>query len=79
MTPRAPQRLRERQGSIDDRSGNLDQANVVVAGVLAHPGEGLLHSDAGPFGEHALGLLDCHAVCGRGVELLNHAVGVDEL
>src|SRR5688500_18325514 len=46
-----------RDGSVDDSLRHVDEEPVLAAGMLAHPGKGLVHVEVGPFGDDALGLL----------------------
>ena len=65
------------EGAVDDVVGDVDQPEVVVAGVVAQRGEGLFHVEAGAFGDHALGLLDDDAAVEGVVELLVDDLGLE--
>jgi hypothetical protein len=58
------------------RLGDIGEAEVVVAGVGAQPGEGLGQADSGAFGDHALGLLDHHPAGQGGGQLLVQPLGL---
>jgi hypothetical protein len=66
-----------RQGSVDDGLSNVDEEQIVVAGVVAQPREGGVHVEVSAFGEHALGLLDHDAAVQGVVELIEHDVVLD--
>ncbi len=57
-------------GAVDEGAGEVGQALVAVAGLVAQQGERLVDVDAQPLGELALGLLDDDPAVQRGLQLL---------
>src|SRR5436189_6385954 len=60
-----------RGGAVDEVAGDVGEMLVRVPGVIAQHLEGVVHVDAEPLGELALGLLDHHPAVQRGLELLD--------
>ena len=56
-------------------AGDVGEALVGVPGVVAQQREGLVHVQAEPLGEPALGLLDDDPAVQRGLELLGQGLG----
>src|SRR6202035_2835881 len=64
-----------RGGAVDNVAGHVGQPLVGVAGTLAEQREGLVHVQAGPLGELALGLLDNDPAIQCRLELLGEGLG----
>jgi len=54
----------------------VDEAKIVVTGVMAKACEGLVHVESGPFRQDTLGLLYDDAAVERMIELLVHELGL---
>ena len=65
-----------REFSGNHVASDVDEPEVVVAGVVAQPRERLLHVEAKPLGQHTFGLLDDDAAVQSIVELLVHDLGL---
>ena len=63
-------------GAGEDVVGEVDEAEVVVAGVVAQRQERLVHVETRPLGHHPLGLLDDDAAVEGVLELLVHDLGL---
>src|ERR1700685_3632879 len=77
-TPRGTRRVEGLglQSAVNDRVSSVNEAEIVVSGVMAKPSEGLFHVEPGPLCYYTFGLFDDNTAAERMVELLVHKLGL---
>jgi hypothetical protein len=65
------------EGAVDNVVGDVEQAEVVGAGVVAQCRERLFHVEALALGHHAFGLLDDDAAVEGVVQLFVYILGLE--
>jgi hypothetical protein len=64
------------ESAVNNGASRVNETKIVVAGVMAKAGEGLVHIQSGPLRHHTFGLLYDDATVERMIELLVHELGL---